>query len=47
MGESWFISGCFLFDQVFKVGDLGGWIVRGEEPRGKSPELLMAGQGKN
>lgn len=46
MGESWFISG-FLFDRVFKVGDLGGWIVREEEPRGKSPELLMAGQGKN
>lgn len=46
MGESWFVSG-FLFDQVFKVDDLRGCIVSGEEPRSKSPELLMAGQGKN
>lgn len=29
------------------MGDLGGWIVGGEEPRSKSPELLMAGQGKS
>lgn len=44
MGESWFISGCSLLDQV---GYLGGWIVRGEELRGRSPELLMAGEGKH